>query len=164
MIRLLAVALLAFAAFASADPDADPTTNPYLATVVGTSFELKALVPTNIPLKVRRLPRYEGRVIPDVLRYGAQLDYSYAKQNGPAPLIFVIAGTGAAHDSELTQFLMHAFYQRGISRRGHHVADVSDVHHRRVVDHGARGTAARRARRLHRDAEDLGRDRTRSCR
>jgi hypothetical protein len=120
MIRLLAVALLALAAFASADPTADPTTNPYLATVAGVSSEMRAPVPTNIPLKVRRLPQYEGRVIPDVLQYGARLDYSYAKQKGPAPLIFVIAGTGAAHDSELTQFLMHAFYGAGF-----HVVGIS---------------------------------------
>ncbi len=91
-----------------------PASNPYLATVVGTSLELTALAfPIDIPLKVRRLPLDERRAIPDVLRYGARLDYSYAKQKGPAPLIFVIAGTGAAHDSELTQFLMRAFYAAG---------------------------------------------------
>jgi len=81
--------------------------------VIGTPSALKAAVPDTIPLKVRRLPLYEGRHIPDALRYGARLDYSYAKQKGPAPLIFVIAGTGAAHDSELTQFLMRAFYAAG---------------------------------------------------
>ncbi|HTK98404.1 MAG TPA: hypothetical protein VL379_10300 [Pseudomonadales bacterium] len=113
MTRSFAAALLAFAAVAWADAPPDPTTNPYLATVVGVSLELKAHVPDAIPLEVRRLPRYEGRVIPEVLRYGARLDYSYAKQKGPAPLIFVIAGTGAAHDSELTQFLMRAFYAAG---------------------------------------------------
>jgi len=113
MTRSFAAALLAFAAAAWAEAPPDPTTNPYLATVVGVSLELKAHVPDAIPLEVRRLPRYEGRVIPEVLRYGARLDYSYAKQKGPAPLIFVIAGTGAAHDSELTQFLMRAFYAAG---------------------------------------------------
>ncbi len=113
MMRLLAVALLAFCACAAAEPQPEAAPNPYLATVVGTSLELKAPVPEHIPLKIRRLPLEQGRVIPDVLHYGARLDYSYAKQKGPAPLIFVIAGTGAAHDSELTQFLMHAFYAAG---------------------------------------------------
>jgi hypothetical protein len=113
MTRLLVAALLAFAPVVAAEPTQIVTTNPYLATVVGASLELRAEVPEHIPLKTRRLPLEEGRVIPDVLRYGARLDYSYATQKGPAPLIFVIAGTGAAHDSELTQFLMHAFYAAG---------------------------------------------------
>lgn len=112
MTRLLAIVLLANVAFAAAESPSE-TRNPYLATVVGTPPELRASVPEHIPLKIRRLPREEGRAIPDALQYGARLDYSYAKQKGPAPLIFVIAGTGAAHDSELTQFLMHAFYAAG---------------------------------------------------
>jgi len=120
MTRLLVVALLAFAPFVAAEPAPNARANPYLATVVGAPPELKARVPEHIPLETRRLPLEEGRVIPDVLRYGARLDYSYAKQKGPAPLIFVIAGTGAAHDSELTQFLMHAFYAAGF-----HVVGIS---------------------------------------
>lgn len=113
MIRLWAAATLTLATFASAESAPDAKSNPYLATVVGTPIEMRARVPDRIPLKVRRLPLDERRAIPDVLRYGARLDYSYAKQKGPAPLIFVIAGTGAAHDSELTQFLMRAFYAAG---------------------------------------------------
>ncbi len=113
MIRLWAAATLTLATFAWAESAPDARSNPYLATVVGTPIEMRARVPDRIPLKVRRLPLDERRAIPDVLRYGARLDYSYAKQKGPAPLIFVIAGTGAAHDSELTQFLMRAFYAAG---------------------------------------------------
>lgn len=113
MIRLWVAATLTLATLASAASASDARSNPYLATVVGTPAEMRAHVPDRIPLKVRRLPLDESRAIPDVLRYGARLDYSYAKQNGPAPLIFVIAGTGAAHDSELTQFLMRAFYAAG---------------------------------------------------
>src|SRR5262245_19678373 len=121
MVRFVVVALLwqAMLAFAQ-ESDPKPVTNPYLATVVGTAEQLKAPVPDQIPLKVRRLPEDSSRTIPDVLRYGARLDYSYAKQKGPAPLIFVIAGTGAAHDSELTQFLMRAFY-----RGGFHVVGIT---------------------------------------
>ena len=114
MIRLAAVVLLAFSAFASAAEGYDyPYTDPYLATVMGTPDSVMAKVPETIPLKIRKLPRYEGRKIPDALWYGAQLDYSYAAQKGPAPLIFVIAGTGAAHDSDKNQFLMRAFYAAG---------------------------------------------------
>jgi len=80
---------------------------------MGTPDSLRAEVPETIPLKIRKLPRYEGRTIPDALWYGAQLDYSYAVQKGPAPVIFLIAGTGASHDSDKNQFLMRAFYQAG---------------------------------------------------
>ena len=41
MTRSFAAALLAFAAAAWAEAPPDPTTNPYLATVVGVSLELK---------------------------------------------------------------------------------------------------------------------------
>jgi pimeloyl-ACP methyl ester carboxylesterase len=113
MMRLAALLLLVFSTCAFAEAYDYPYSNPYLATVMGTPDNVKAKVPETIPLKIRKLPRYEGRKIPDALWYGAQLDYSYAAQKGPAPLIFVIAGTGASHDSEKNQFLMRAFYQAG---------------------------------------------------
>ena len=116
MIRFATVLLLATglatSAFA-ADNYNYPYTDPYLATVLGTPIDIKADVPETIPLKTRKLPREPGRKIPDALWYGAQLDYSYAKQKGPAPLVFVIAGTGAAHNSEKNQFLMRALYAAG---------------------------------------------------
>jgi len=113
MFRLAAVLLLALSTYAFAEGYDYPYTDPYLATVMGTPDSVMAKVPEAIPLKIRKLPRYEGRKIPDALWYGAQLDYSYAVQKGPAPLIFVIAGTGASHDSDKNQFLMRAFYQAG---------------------------------------------------
>jgi len=119
-VLMLAFFIASTSAWADAVVDPDPATNPYLATVVGVAESMKARVPQTIPIEVRRLPQDEGRAIPDVLRYGARLDYSYAKQKGPAPLVFVIAGTGAAHDSELTQFLMRAFYGAGF-----HVVGIS---------------------------------------
>ncbi len=113
MIRLAAFLVLVFSTYAFAEGYDYPYTDPYLATVMGTPDSLRANVPETIPLKIRQLPRYEGRKIPDALWYGAQLDYSYAVQKGPAPLIFLIAGTGASHDSDKNQFLMRAFYQAG---------------------------------------------------
>jgi hypothetical protein len=111
--RLVAAALLAVTAYASADDYDYPYKNPYLATVMGTPDSVKADVPATIPLKKKFLPRIEGRNIPDALWYGARLDYVYAKQKGPAPLVFVIAGTGASCDSEKNQFLMRALYAAG---------------------------------------------------
>ncbi|HEY6598960.1 MAG TPA: hypothetical protein VIZ30_06595 [Pseudomonadales bacterium] len=122
-IPLIAIVLLGAGAFA-AEPDASTWPNPYLATVAGPPAQLKAEVPATIPLKVRRLPQYAGREIPDALHYGARLEYSYAKQKGPAPLVFVIAGTGAAHDSALMQFLMRVLYAAGL-----HVVGITSPTH-----------------------------------
>jgi pimeloyl-ACP methyl ester carboxylesterase len=113
MSRLAAVLLLFLGVSAFAAEYDYPYTDPYLATVMGTPESVMAKVPETIPLKIRKLPRFEGRKIPDALWYGAQLDYSYAAQKGPAPLIFVIAGTGASHDSDKNQYLMRAFYAAG---------------------------------------------------
>ncbi len=106
-------AFLIASATARADPHGASISNPYFATVFAVPSQLRAQVVETIPLEIRRLPLYEGRKIPDALKYGARLEYSYAKQQGPAPLIFVIAGTAAAHHSELVQFLMRAFYAAG---------------------------------------------------
>jgi pimeloyl-ACP methyl ester carboxylesterase len=111
--RILACVLLAVAGYASAEAYDYPYTNPYLATVMGTPDSVKASVPETIPLKRKYLPQIAGRKIPDALWYGARLDYVYAKQKGPAPLVFVIAGTGASCDSEKNQFLMRALYAAG---------------------------------------------------
>jgi pimeloyl-ACP methyl ester carboxylesterase len=113
MIRLAALLLLAVCTVGPAQAYDYPYADPYLATVLGTPDSVKYVIPAENPLKTRKLPLYEGRKIPEAFWYGAQLDYSYAAQKGPAPLIFVIAGTGASHDSEKNQFLMRAFYAAG---------------------------------------------------
>jgi pimeloyl-ACP methyl ester carboxylesterase len=109
----VAVVLLTASGLAAAESYDYPYANPYYATVVGTPETVRATVPERIPIKTRRLSRYEGRKIPDALWYGERLDYSYAKQKGPAPLVFVIAGTGASHASEKNLFLMRALYGAG---------------------------------------------------
>ena len=113
MRRLTALLLLVTCAAATAQAYDYPYSNPYLATVVGTPENARYTVPAKVPFKTKKLDRFEGRRIPDALWYGERLDYSYAKQKGAAPLIFVIAGTGAAHNSEKNEFLMRAFYGAG---------------------------------------------------
>jgi len=53
------------------------------------------------------------RDIPDVLWYDEALRYLFVAQDGPAPLIFVIAGTGASYNSPKMIMLQRAFYQTG---------------------------------------------------
>ena len=100
-----------------------PIPNPYLATVAGTPEVLQGPRP-EVRFKKRRLPQIEGREIPDVLWYGRRLQYSYAAQRHPAPLIFVIAGTGANHAGGTNLDLMRAFYGAG-----YHVVGITSPTH-----------------------------------
>jgi hypothetical protein len=90
-----------------------PLANPYEATVIGTPESLMADLPVKIPVEHRSLKVYPGREVPEVLWYEGSMRYSIALQKGKAPLIFVIAGTGAGYNSTKMQILQKAFYQAG---------------------------------------------------
>lgn len=100
-----------------------PIPNPYLATVAGTPEALQGPRP-EVRFKKRHLPQVEGREIPKVLWYGRRLQYSYAAQRHPAPLVYVIAGTGAYHTGGTNLDLMRAFYGAG-----YHVVGITSPTH-----------------------------------
>ncbi|MES1943459.1 putative serine protein kinase PrkA [Salinisphaera sp. PC39] len=92
---IAATLLLACAPWAQADPGYDyPLEDPLAATVVGTPEEFRAALPENLPLALRELPPPVERPTPEVLGYARPLHYGLAAQDGPAPLAYVIAGTG----------------------------------------------------------------------
>lgn len=97
-----------------------PIRDRWVATVVGTPSAYEAELPDNMPLEKRRLRVFPDRVVPDVLWYAQDLLYSVALQEESAPLIFVIAGTGAGHDGQSNRMLAKAFYQAGF-----HVVSLS---------------------------------------
>jgi ABC-type transporter lipoprotein component MlaA len=101
-----------------------PITNPLAATVVGTPQSYQADLPKKIPVKHRELEVFTDREIPDILWYNRTLRYSFVAQEGPAPLIFVIAGTGASYHSPKMQVLQRALYQGGF-----HVLSLSSPTH-----------------------------------
>jgi hypothetical protein len=96
-----------------------PIEDSFKATVVGTP-EAAQKVFAPIPVKVDRLTVFPDRKVPDYLWYEAQMRYSYAFQDKPAPLIFLIAGTGGSHDGQKNQAMGRAFY-----RAGFHVVSLS---------------------------------------
>ncbi len=51
--------------------------------------------------------------MPDVFFFDKKLRYSRALQRGPAPLVFLIAGTGAAYNGAKNVNMARAFYQAG---------------------------------------------------
>ncbi len=101
-----------------------PFTDPYLATVLSTPSEFQAELPGKIPLKLDKITVFPDREIPDILWYLKGLDYSYLKQKGPAPLIFLVAGTGASFQSEKMKNMQREFYHAG-----YHVISLSSPTH-----------------------------------
>ncbi|MCA9499256.1 MAG: alpha/beta fold hydrolase, partial [Nitrospira sp.] len=101
-----------------------PDLNSYAATVTETPIALRAALPKKIPVKDFELRVFLDHKVPNVLWYDEKLRYSLAAQKGPAPLIFVIAGTGAGYSSEKMTVLQHAFYQAGF-----HVLSLSSPTH-----------------------------------
>jgi hypothetical protein len=126
-----------------------PITNRYEATVVGTPKHFLAKVPEKIPVKEARLKVFKDRKVPDYLWYEEELRYSYALQKKPAPLIFMIAGTGGAYNGAKNVAMGKAFYAAGFhvvslssptlpnfvvaasktSVTGHAVHDAEDLYH-----------------------------------
>lgn len=95
-----------------------PIHNPYLATVVGTPPELQAKLPSDIRLKLLNVQRFPEREVPPIFWGGDTLRYAVARQKGPAPLVFVIAGTGGNFIDSKVIFLMRALYEAGFHSVG----------------------------------------------
>jgi hypothetical protein len=101
-----------------------PFTNPYEATVIETPTAFQAALPKKIPQTIVNLKVFPQRHIPKVFWYENGLSCSLAQQNHKAPLIFIIAGTGARYDSPKMVDLQRALYQAGF-----HVFSISSPTH-----------------------------------
>jgi len=96
-----------------------PIKDSFKATVVGTPEAFQKTFPP-VPLKRDRLTVFPDRKVPDYLWYESELRYSYAFQDKPAPLIFLIAGTGGSYDGQKNVAMADAFYHAGF-----HVVSLS---------------------------------------
>jgi len=112
--------LLATSSWGATEEYGYPIKDKYVATVVGTPTEYYADLPDKIPLHTRRVVIFPDRKIPDAFFYERELLYSVALQNKAAPLIFLIAGTGASHSGDKNKQMARAFYQAGF-----HIVSVS---------------------------------------
>ncbi|MBW2512038.1 MAG: alpha/beta fold hydrolase [Deltaproteobacteria bacterium] len=101
-----------------------PFADPYVATVVGTPTEYMEVLPAEVPVKFDTLQMFPERDVPGILWNLDELRYSYIRQKDPAPLIFLIAGTGAGFNSPKMQLMQKAFY-----RAGYHVISISSPTH-----------------------------------
>ena len=92
----------------------------YQATVTGYCQEVAAQLPTDIPSKKMSLEFRPLEQIPEVFWFNKKLAYTLNQQPSAAPLAFVIAGTGAAHNSPKMVTL-----QRTLFSQGYHVVSLS---------------------------------------
>jgi hypothetical protein len=132
---------------AAGEPYGYPIDNKYIATVVGTPPQLMADLPKEIPVRNRSLTIFPDREVPDFLWYEAEMRYSYAAQKGPAPLVFLIAGTGSPYNSGKNQNMARAFYQAGF----HVVSLSSPTYPNFIVSASSTGVPGH----AFKDAEDL---------
>jgi acetyl esterase/lipase len=153
---LLLVALVALvgaglalrpAAVRAAGDDIAITDAALAATVLGARPEERWSVPDRVPVKVRRLELPDARPVPPVFWYHEGLEYSLALQDGPAPWVFVIAGTGSGWDAAKMRFLQAATWKAGF----HSVAISSPTHPNFMVSASSSGLPGI----LSRDAADL---------
>lgn len=108
--------LLLLGGIAQADNFSYPPGSPFLATIVGTPPELAAPVPDEVnvrqaDLAVTVLP---DRYLPPVLSRYRKLHYRLAWHNQPAPLVFLIAGTGSGYNNATMDYLKRVFWQAGM--------------------------------------------------
>ncbi len=105
-----------------------PIANRYAATITGTPAEVAAELPKKIRVKHLALTMFEDREVPEVLWPEEKLRYSLAYQKKKAPLIFLIAGTGASYHSSKMEAMQKAFFQAGF-----HVVSLSSPTHPNFV-------------------------------
>jgi hypothetical protein len=124
-----------------------PWIDPYAATVVGTPPILRASLPERIAIDELALPTFPERSIPEILWWNNKLRFSLVYQQRRAPLIFVIAGTGASHDVRLMRILQEAFFDAGY----HVISLPSPTHPNFIVNASTTGVPGR----VGQDATDL---------
>jgi hypothetical protein len=80
----------------------------------------EAELPESVPTEVFRIRPFPERKTPAVFWYDSGLECSLVYQEHEAPLVFIIAGTGARYNSPKMVNLQKAFYQAG-----YHVISIS---------------------------------------
>nr|WP_312508661.1 serine/threonine protein kinase [Pseudomonas luteola] len=101
-----------------------PLTNPFEATITSTPLELQPLLPTDLEIdqkdySINLRPEREYE-LPDNFWPVKKLHYRLAMQDHAAPLIFIIAGTGANYSSSTPEYLKRLYYSAG-----YHVVQLS---------------------------------------
>ncbi len=101
-----------------------PLTNPFEATIASTPPDLRPELPVDEDIDqsdyTLNLKPEREQELPDNFWAVKKLHYRMAKQDKPAPLIFLIAGTAAPYHSSLNEYLKKLYY-----KAGYHVVQLS---------------------------------------
>lgn len=149
-IAILAIASLLGACTTMTEPETAPQTeplgiydypfvDPLAATVVGTPLGYRASLPGEVPVDELEIGVFDDRQVPGVFWYNERLKFSLARQRHRAPLIFMIAGTGAGHNSALMKIMQKAYYQAGF----HVISLPSPTHSNFIVSASSTGVPGR---------------------
>lgn len=92
----------------------------YQATVTGYCQEPAADLPESLDVINKSITIKPLDEIPEIFWFNKKMKYSLVKQEESAPVIFIIAGTGASYDSANMVSLQKSFYQQG-----YHVISLS---------------------------------------
>jgi len=153
-ILLSSLFLLQFSPQATAGDYDYPYNDPLLATVLGTPPDQLVPFTPDMPVKVLDLTVFPERKFPGVFWYNQELRASLVYQKKKAPLIFVIAGTGAGFNADTMLALQNIFY-----RAGFHVVSISSPTQSNFVATGSEsmvpGILEDDARDLYRVMEDI---------
>jgi hypothetical protein len=90
-----------------------PVRDALLATVIGTAVADQRPVPAKVPTRMRSLELFPDRETPRIFWNQNELRYSVSAQKTDAPLIFIVAGTGASYNSGKMLFLHRLFFSEG---------------------------------------------------
>ena len=92
-----------------------PIRNPYAATVLGVPPEMQVDYSSLPEPEDKTLTLFNDRPIPEGFWYDHGLKYGELLQSKPAPLVYVIAGTGADSRSSITRTIADILYFAGFS-------------------------------------------------
>lgn len=132
---------------ASGKPYFYPYVNPLEATVMELPPYYQADTPDKVPTRTFKLKIFPERQIPKVFWYEKGLVCSLTYQKIKAPLVFVIAGTGARYNSSKMINMQKALYQAGY----HVISITSPTHMNFIVNASSTMTPGH----VYEDAKDL---------
>lgn len=105
--------LLPLQSVAADDDYGYPIPGSYEASILGTPAKLMPELPAKIPMRKLMLDVFPERKKPPIFFYDQGLLCMFAYQKQRAPLVFLIAGTGAGAQSAKQMAMMKALYQAG---------------------------------------------------